>query len=260
MSDFSLYLQATTKAYSAAAKDAAHMLFKNWIILVGSLAAFFAFLLIAPLVAPLGIAGGFLLGLFQLVFLTLYYHWIASSVRRTKLRWSDLIEFEPPLFFTILSVAFLIFVVEFILQSLTRGLHLEWVVACAQLAIFFAFNALPEVIMIRRIESLSAFASAWEFIRDNLIEWYIPLLVLLSPLLLLSMQPELLLLVLGQSEPLLPVLAVVQSYQFLSVGSLSLVSLLGLLVGTWFMLFRGFLFLELESSSRRQRAFQARQM
>ncbi|NLF25967.1 MAG: hypothetical protein GX589_09975, partial [Deltaproteobacteria bacterium] len=140
-------------------------------------------------------------------------------------------------------------------QSISNNL---WLLLCVKLGLVVIFNAIPEVVHQRRLDGISALLAAAKFIRDNWIEWFFPLAVLAAPLLLLF--PIDFLMVLASSEPLLPVLIIIKSWQPLEAAAHqagTLIALAGLVLGHWFMLFRAHLFNELEGGNRRKRIYQA---
>ncbi len=90
---------------------------------------------------------------------------------------------------------------------------------------------------------------ALEFVRDNLIAWFIPVLLVVTPLLLVN--PEFALVVFVQTDPLLPVLFIFQVLK-LSLGITPMYFLalpLAIVGALWFTLFRMELFRSLDRSS-----------
>ena len=117
---------------------------------------------------------------------------------------------------------------------------------------------------IHRYESIHALGHAAQFTRENWIEWFLPLLLLLSPLFLFA--PSLLAIIfLNSSSEFLPSIILVQAAPSLAaILGLSgewiglVFSIIGVVLAHWFMFFRGFLFKDLESGSRRRRMFDAK--
>ena len=198
-------------------------------------------------------------GMIQIALLCYFYSWIAGTVQKERLGFRDLLEFDYGLFFNIISVAFIFFIVQFLLQTLTQGLDADFLLLCVQLGIVLVFNAIPEVIYLHRIEGGYALSEAARFTRDNWIEWYLPLLIVILPWLL--GHPHSVLLSLSRSDPLLPPFIVMKGIMISYSGSVFAIGLpiVALLVATWFMLFRGHLFQALASGSRRQRIYKSKQ-
>lgn len=254
------FAKATALMYWDAARLASSDLARNWPILPGSIGLFGAYLIGITLFSGMGFAGGMIAGLIQISLLCLYYSWISQSVQKERLRFQDLLQFDYGLFFNIISVAFIIFIVQFLLQMLTTGLDATFLILAVQLGIVLIFNAIPEVIHLNRIESVPALSEAAKFTRDNWIEWYLPFVVIIAPWLLID--PESVLAVLSHSDPLLPPFIIVRGSQTLAGHSSGLVQLLlpliTLVIANWLMLFRAHLFQALESGTRRQRIFKAK--
>ncbi|NMC63229.1 MAG: hypothetical protein GYA55_08670 [SAR324 cluster bacterium] len=267
--DNSQLIRTTLIMYKECAKEASLSLIRNWRLLVMSTTAFITFMFAAFLVGPLGFAGSFILGMVSITLLTYYYSWLSECTSRNTLRWEDYIVFDSSLFSPVINTAFILFIFSLLISQFGVVPNMLKVITCINLGVFIIFSALPEILYFHRYQGITSFVEAYNFIKDNWIEWFIPLLFFFSPLLIQN--PIGLLNSLSSGDPLLPVL------KFLSLFSESLVaadflsltfppllmnlalSFLSIVAATWFMLFRGFLFRELESGSRRQRAFIASQ-
>lgn len=229
-------------AYRRAATQATRGIIKNWILLIASLVAYLIFLVSATLFSNFGMAGGFLVGIVQILLLTAFYSWIYDTIQNERLTWSELYRFDYSMFSSLISVAFIFFIVQFIAQSMIAGLGDPKFLLFLNLGLVFLFNAIPEVLVVHRSESIPALTEALEFTRDKLIPWFIPLLIILIPWLFYA--PSLLVVVFAKSDPLLPAAAI-----FSLVSSLISVTYLdtafGVLVAVWFTLFRMELFREL---------------
>ena len=258
MESFSLTVKATLQMYADCAAEASRSLTRNWIILPASVLLAASAFLAAALLGPLGMVGGFIVGLAWTALLSMYYSWLADASSRQKLSFADLPRVNYPLFMAIISVAFLLWIIEWIAGSLVQGLNASWIMACLRLGIVLVFNPLPETIYSHRYESSTAMRESYNFISKNWIEWYLPFVVLMAPWFIAS--PHRVPVLLSQTYPLLPssVLVFGPAEWFSGIGTLSAVTI-GIILANWFMLFRAQLFSALESGSRRQRAFKAKQ-
>jgi len=262
-------IRTTLIMYKECAKEASSSLVKNWRLLVMSAAAFTIFMFSALLVSPLGFAGSFILGMISITLLTYYYQWLSECVRKNTLHWKEYITFDSSLFSSVINTAFILFIFSLLLSQFGVVPNMLQVITCINLGVFIVFSALPEILYFHQYQGITAFLESYNFIKDNWIEWFVPLLFFLSPLLI--QHPIGLLNSLSSGDPLMPVLKFVGlfSESLVAVDLLSLtlppllmnlvLSFLSIVAATWFMLFRGFLFRELESGSRRQRAFIASQ-
>lgn len=258
--DTSTIIKATLWVYSEAAKKATSGLIKNWLLIAGSVLAYFIHTMAASIFAPFGFGGGLIVGLISIVLVSIYYSWISDSVQREKLTIKGLFQINYGLFFLVINVGFILWIAEFIVVSLTRDLNVEWIPMCLQLGMVIVFNAIPETIIVHRYEGTMALRHAAVFTRENWIEWFLPLVVLIGPW--LAVQPEFALVALAGTDPLLPVSFLLYGAVYLgAVLNLPkfLLVLFALVLANWFMIFRANLFNELESGSRRRRAYQFKQ-
>lgn len=260
-------VQATCAAYLRAARKANEGMIRSWPIIPASLALFLLHSLLANLLQGLGMAGGFVLGMIQITLLSLYYGWLSDTAHGQKLRFKDLASLDYSLFSDILNAAFILFLIGFVLQTLSRGTSLGNLQLIMQLVIAVVLNALAEAVYLSRRQGLDALSHAADFMRHNWIEWIITWLVPLIPAFGAGL--GYFALMLATSEPLLPALlpagvllraalGFAPPEMFFS-GELGFLALGGTILVTtlvnWLMLFRADLYLWLDSSSRRSRAF-----
>ncbi len=259
MSTFSDYIRSTLWIYGESIKSATRGIIRNWIIVLGSIGLYGVLLIASALLAPLGMLGGLFLGVIQIALLSLYYSWLSQTVDKDKLSWKGLIQFDLGLFFIVISVAFILSIADLLfVQALGRAESLEWLPRVFSLVLFLVFNSLPEVIHQHRIESIPAFGKAFEFNKESWIEWHLPLLLFLSPIIILISPMGALSLIVG-AQVLLPVLVVMSATSLFLPDISFITGLLALFIGHWYMLFRAHLFKELEGGTRRRRAFLIKQ-
>jgi hypothetical protein len=248
MIDFGRYSRALIRLYYRCAVKATSGLIRNWITIFGALLSFIAYSQAITLLANFGMAGGFIAGIIELILLTLYYSWVDAAVKRERLTFKELYQINWGLFFGLISIAFIIYLITLVVQLSQLGPNISVLI---YLAIILLWNAAPELVYLEQRESMDALRETFEFIHDNWIEWYIPFILMISPLLFVvgvgsSLQ------VISLTNPLLPSLVI-------AIEGTLLYGLLGGLIGAvlthWFTVFRAHLFLELRSGSRRQRMF-----
>ena len=164
------------------------------------------------------------------------------------------------MFLDILGVAFIFFLaligLEFFIAT-DQSSHWRLLRTIVSLLLFLIFNPVAEVTYTHRFSGMHALSHAANFIKDNWIEWFIPLAILMAPAIYLY--ADSIALILANAEILLPATAIVRVWSIFGLITGYALSLIGILIAIWFMLFRGFLFAALDSSSRRQRAFKWRQ-
>ena len=258
-------LHATLKMYWSCMHQATISLIKGWPIFVGCVLIYLFWIQMASLFGGMGFGGGFLLGFIYIALLALFYHWISELVEGNGLAFQDLIRYDYSLFFNVINVAFILWIVDLVVSMFAQG-SVSSIGLLVQLGIYIVFNAIPEVIYQRRYDGPTALSEAFTFTRDNWIEWFAPYIALAGIIVLfVSISPFTLgpwtLALMAQSEVLLPVFLIVQMCSVFGIDYpqiAPLLSLGGIVLGIWFMLFRGVLFQELSQGSRRQRLYQNR--
>lgn len=263
-SDLTLAIKATLEIYKECVINATRGLVQNWILLVGTVACLIVFSILLPVFGQFGRVGGFMLGLLFDALLALHYSWLSETVSKNKLRWRSLLEFDWGLFIAIISVSFILYIVWLVTFPFSQQPDARAAIIIVQLLIVFLFNAIPESIYIHRSESIAAFSLAASFTKENWIEWYLPFVILLLPWIWIGGHPVEVLLTISMLSPLMPGVIIILGLSELLPNSAAIIGYYGFLVvgvslSTWFMLFRGFLFKELSSGSRRRRIYLAKQ-
>lgn len=236
------------RVYKDSAIKASISLYRNWVVLPGMLLSYIAFTLVASIAAPLGIVGGLIAGMTAVALLSLYYLWVQQSIDSRRIRFKELLEFDTGLFFHVMSIAFIFWIVlDLLLGSVSQGTGDGTVKLVAQLAAFFLFNAIPEILYRKRLEGMEALVDCFNFIKENWIEWFIPLVIILGPPLLL-LPGEYILTTLATSQPLVPFTIILSTWPFRFFAATSgfigvfIDHIPALIICHWFMLFRGYLF------------------
>jgi hypothetical protein len=259
MEDLTLIVKATLEIYAECAKNASKGFVKNWIVPLASLGLILIFTLTAGMVGGLGMAGGFILGIILALFTAQYYSWLSGTVDKDKITYRDLVEFDAAMFFRVIGISFILFLVQFLTSPVAANPESMPLMIIIYFFIVFAFNALPEVVYIQRYDSTLAYTEALKFTKENWIEWYLPYLVLLLPFMLLVAYPAQLLIRFALVSPLFPGIIILETWTAVLIRYPYLGLLCGFMLSHWFMLFRGFLFKELSSGSRRRRVYRAKQ-
>lgn len=190
-------------------------------------------LLAGMLVGGAGMVGGMVVGLVMDAVLSSYLYFVGEIVSESKARFSELKGSFLAYFWSVLGVAFVIFVVQLLLGMLLAGSSQSAVVFLLVYAgAFVLCNATPEVIYQKGTNGgVATIQQSIRFIHENWVEWFIPIILLaglnylvISGLMLLGMHPYLL---------AIPAGALVH----------------------FMMVFRGYLFRELDGSGHRQRMY-----
>lgn len=247
-------LVATLNSYKKCILEASKALWRGWIIIPTSVALYIGVTILTGLLAPMGMAGGFVLGLVFCIALSYYYSWIGALVRGEKLEWGELFEFDYPLFSSVINVGFIFWIVFFLIGHMIQGVGVDWILTTLQLGSVLIFNPTAEIIYMERVGGgMHALRESSEFASANWIEWFLPIVLLLAPYLVLA--PHMALSILSASDILLPMLTIVTAAVSLLPVPFFAAAVLISVLGTWCMVFRGYLYRELSSGSRRQRAY-----
>ena len=246
--------------YLACATRATKQFIRGWLIMPGVVGAFLIYSIAQPIFRPLGIAGGFALGLLTVLLLSCYYRWITLASRSERITPHDLVTFDYPLFSSVLNVGFMLWLFDIGLGFFAANFSNPMVGPAISLVLVLALNALPEVIYLQRSTGFPALQEALIFTRDNWIEWFLPFLLAICPILVIHLEAGALavLFALSAGDPLLPPYVLLHVPVLIVGWSYYLALALGLLFVNWFMLFRANLFLELEAGGLRRRAFRAK--
>lgn len=252
------------KIYSECLKQSISLVTKCWLIVPATIIAFMILIFISRATAGLGMAGGFIAGLFYIAFLTLFYGWLGQAVRKEKIRVESLKEFDWSLFSSLMSVGFILWILNMFVSPFASTKETSWIFASISLALFVLLNAVPEVIYLKRYESMDGLKYSFNFIKENWIEWFLPFVILLAPL-VLGRPVNFLASLSGVdpfsagADPLLPARFIFSQISKMLDPSLGFLgAILALAVTVWFMIFRGMLFLKLDGTSRRQRSYSLR--
>ena len=227
-------LAATLAIYRRAFAKAAATAAKNWAV-AGSLFLYLAALRLAvPIVAPLGLAGGFLVSLLWSACMGSFLALVEAMVRDGRVTLDDFRGSFGRYLWDVVGISFLLWVFWTIatpaLLSLPNGIA---VVLAVQLVLFVLLNAVPELIYLGHHSALELLTESYTFIAENWIEWFPPNLLLAAGLWSLLGLPLF--------GPLF----------FLHLALIALYVYFAMAV-------RGFLFQELAGSTRRSRAFRHR--
>ncbi len=261
-------LRATLRLYQAALHATAQSFARCWIISVA--VVIFAGLMVAAtsVAAPLGILGGFILGAVNALLIGTTLSLIQQAVRSSRrLALRDIWESVGQYFWDVIGVGFVLWVPIMLLErGMANNPNGPFLAAAIFLLLFILLNPAPEVIyQLRRDSPLNVIRESYEFVIENWIEWFLPLVVILAPLgfsFFFGISSRL-----GRGAGLgffqvlmLPFTLLTAWFGYL--GLPDAVSQLLVLVFTppaavAMLIFRGHLFAALYGSSRRQRLFQS---
>lgn len=145
------------------------------------------FALAARLAAPLGIAGGFLLGAVNALLVGATLRLVEQSLSALRtIHVRDVTESFGHYFWDVISVGFVLWIPMMALDMGTQtNPYGQFLSSAILLLAFLLLNPAPEVIyQIRHDSPLDVFKSSYEFVMEHWIEWFLPIIVLLLPVVL----------------------------------------------------------------------------
>lgn len=231
------------RMYGSCFTRAAQGLLKNtWTALLpmGLMAGFGV---LAGMLTGLGIIGSFLIPLVLAAVGSAYLYFVGEIVGRSQVRLSEFATAAKAYFWSLINLMFVIWIVQLVLGLLLRGSPNAGVIGILfDLACLVLLNPAPEIIyQVGTYGGIATVQRSVEFLQQSWIEWFLPM-VLVGALYWFGWQG---------------------TWRMSATVGLGLVGplLFAVLGGALFhylMLFRGFLFQELNGSSHRQRMFKYR--
>ena len=211
---------------------------KNWVVSFAPLAYSLALSLVAAIVAPLGFIGGILLGLAGQACLSSGLFLLDNMVRAGRANFDDFLKGFVVYIWELVRISFILWIptqiASMALSSVPNGGLIFFLI---QIALYILLNPVPEFIYQTRSAGIELLSASYNFIVENWIEWFVPNI-------LLTVAGYFVLHLLGLLSLELPGFL----RQFAVGFSFGLCL-------TYVMVFRGFLFAELNGTTRRSRLY-----
>jgi hypothetical protein len=210
--------------------------------------------------APLGMIGGLLTYLAVAACLSSFLTVIGEAVTHQRVRLAGLGQTFGRYLWSIVSIVFIFWIIHLLLALIVaENPAMMWLAVAVNTGIFVVFNAVPELIYQSERDGLGLLEDAVQFLRDNTIEWLVPLAIMLAPLFAVDLEAGFVAMAnLGATNVLFWTIAMIEEWLPGGGDTKRLVATaLGSVVIVWIMLFRGLLFRSLWRSGRRQRVFEA---
>ncbi|MBM4256924.1 MAG: hypothetical protein FJ147_13635 [Deltaproteobacteria bacterium] len=252
--DWGALISSTLQMYRQAATETWQKITRNWWVAFLPLLYGVILLITGSFVFRLGMLGGLIFGFTSAMCTSSYLFFLAGVVNGQRMVLSELTESWRPYLSPVITVLFFLFLVRltlsYALPPVEASQDITFIVTVILLIIL---NPIPEVIYLGRSDGFGLLQESVDFLRENWIEWFLPLVLLT-------------ILSLGFPSAFVSPLQVGQlGFPFMSVmgllgGSLDNLfwNVLGMLLLFALMVFRGLLFRSLFGSSRRQRIFRSR--
>lgn len=233
-----MFLLVYARIYGKAFVDAVVAIGRNLWTLILPMALLLAFLTLARLVSPLGIAGGFLLSLAMTAGCSIYTYFVAQVVAKNRVGLGDLRTSIGAYFWTWMNLFFVLWIVDLILGPMEVTPDGQRLRSAVSMIILVVLNAAPEIIYLKGASGgLETIQRSFTFLQECWIEWLVPNVLIIAGVWFL----------ITGAIPLhlLPFPQI--TFPVLAGALLHLV-----------MVFRGFLFQLLDGSTHRQRMFRFR--
>jgi hypothetical protein len=230
-----MFLVVYARIYGTCFVDGVVAIARNLWTLLLPMALVTGFLIAAWLVRPLGFAGGFLLAFVQAALCSVYSYFLGMIVSKRRAGLHDLAVSARTYLWSWMNLFFVLFMIhlgfDIALKMNPEGPKLLNILFLMELVVL---NAAPEAIYLRGMQGgIDTIRSAFDFLQENWIEWFVPNVLVLAGVWF----------VLNGALDALP---------------LPLSAVLGGTVLHVVMVFRGFLFHELDGSTHRQRMYKFR--
>lgn len=227
-------------------------LLKNWPLIFTGFFYITVSLLMGYVIPLFSFLGGIVAIVVGSALISNYLYLLSCVVKYDRITFQDFKQGFLVHLRLIWSISFILYVIDLAFELLLLPVLQNFIGAlAASMAFTFLvlifFNPLPEVVYQKYLNPLECFKYAFGFIKENWLEWFVPNVILMGVLYLLT----------GTVISQLFNFVVLPYGAFLGVGGI----LLYLISQLWFsfmMIYRGFLFEVLSTSTRRKRLFMRR--
>ncbi len=231
-------LKVTLWLYGTAFRRSWECLLKNWVVSFAPLAYSVGLTLVGFFVGPLGIVGGLLIGLATQACVSSGLYLIEKMVQGGGADFDDFLRGFTVYIWELIRISFILWIpmriAAMVLAPVPNGGLIYFLI---EIALYVLLNPVPEFIYQTTSSGLELLSASYDFIVENWIEWFVPNIAI-------TVVGYFLLNLLSMAVIGLPALL-----QFFAI-----VFGLGLCL-TYVMVFRGFLFAELNGTTRRARSY-----
>ncbi len=264
-------VSATLQLYRQVLYATGRSFARSWLTMVALIAFAVLFLGTSRIAAPLGIAGGFILGIVNALLVGATLRLIEQSLSGARsIQLTDVTESFGYYFWDVIGVGFVLWLPTMLLDmGMQANPYGQFLLSAFLLLVFILLNPAPEVIyQVRHDSTLNVFKASYEFVLEHWVEWFLPFAILILPVVLSPSGLEEFFTLSGRVGRgagldffqilMLPLTAIGGWLSYVGLDSEGQGIILLLLTPPMAMailLFRGHLFAMLHGSSRRQRLF-----
>lgn len=180
-------LTTTLQLYRQAMRSTGRSLQRGWVGMAAIVVFAMLFVAAASLARPLGMAGGFLLGAVNAVLVGATLRLIEQSLHAARtMGIQDVKDSFGHYFWDVIGVGFVLWLPTMALDMGTQANpYGQFISAAVLLLLFLLLNPAPEVIyQVRHDSPLEVFKTSYDFVLDHWVEWFLPFVVLILPVVL----------------------------------------------------------------------------
>jgi hypothetical protein len=180
-------VSATIHLYRQAGRATGRSLARSWISVVALIVFALLFVGATRIAAPLGLAGGFLLGAVNALLVGATLRLIEQSLSAARtIQFTDVTESFGHYFWDVIGIGFVLWLPTMALDMSTyANPYGQFLSSAFLLLLFLLLNPAPEVIyQVRHDSPLDVFTTSYEFVLEHWIEWFLPFAVLILPVVL----------------------------------------------------------------------------
>ncbi|TKS58656.1 MAG: hypothetical protein EWM72_02850 [Nitrospira sp.] len=180
-------VSATIHLYRQALRATGRSLTRSWITIVALIVFAFLFVGATRIAAPLGMAGGFLLGAVNALLLGATLRLIERSLSAARtIQFTDVTESFGHYFWDVIGIGFVLWLPTMALDmGMQANPYGQLFSSAFLLLLFILLNPAPEVIyQVRHDSPLDVFKTSYDFVLEHWIEWFLPFVVLILPVVL----------------------------------------------------------------------------
>jgi hypothetical protein len=180
-------VSAAIHVYRQAFRATGRSLARSWITVLALIVFALLFVGATRLAAPLGMAGGLLLGAVNALLVGATLRLIEQSLSAARtIRFSDVTESFGHYFWDVIGIGFVLWLPTMALDvGMQANPYGQFLSSAFLLLLFILLNPAPEVIyQVRHDSPLEVFKTSYDFVLEHWIEWFLPFAVLILPVVL----------------------------------------------------------------------------
>jgi hypothetical protein len=180
-------VSATVHLYRQAVRATGRSLARSWITVLALIVFMLLFVGATRIAAPLGMAGGFLLGAVNALLVGATLRLIEQSLSAARtIRFTDVTESFGHYFWDVIGIGFVLWLPTMALDMGTQANpYGQFLSSAFLLLLFLLLNPAPEVIyQVRHDSPLDVFKTSFDFVLEHWIEWFLPFGIVILPVVL----------------------------------------------------------------------------